>query len=122
MSKEITKLTDKVKKTKKNIVDNKDNIKFAVKHRKEFKYIPKVKSPHHITCFVLNIFLPGFGTIISGLLASDRENDCWANIFIGLLQMVLAPIIVGWVFSIIWGYLIYKRGSGIMKYVPDFIV
>ena len=123
---EITKLThkvsDKVKDAKKKVVDNKENIKFAAKHRKQMKYIPKVKSPHHITCFVLNILLPGVGTILSGILATDQKNDCWINILMGCLQLFLAPVGVGWVWAIIWGYFIYKRGSGIMKYVPNSIL
>jgi len=30
------------------------------------KWIPKVKQPWHIVCFILNIFLPGIGTILGG--------------------------------------------------------
>ena len=30
------------------------------------RYIPKVKRPFHIVCAILNIFLPGVGTILGG--------------------------------------------------------
>eukprot|EP01080_Neovahlkampfia_damariscottae_P007063 gene7063-11226_t len=126
MPNEITKLKNKtvtkVKKAKKTVVDNQDNIKFAVKHRKQMKWIPKVKPPHHITCFVLNIFLPGIGTILSGILATDRKNDCWINILMGLCQLVTAPFLIGWIWAVVWSYFTYKRSSGIMRLVPNSII
>jgi hypothetical protein len=31
--------------------------------------------------------------------------------------LLTALYVIGWVFSIIWGFFIFKRGTGIMKYV-----
>mmetsp|Transcript_5440 Transcript_5440/g.16222 ORF Transcript_5440/g.16222 Transcript_5440/m.16222 type:complete len:93 (-) Transcript_5440:74-352(-) len=51
---------------------------------------------------ILNIFLPGVGTIVAGILDSDT-----IDIVIGLLQ-VFVPI-VGWIWGIVWGVLMIIR-------------
>lgn len=48
----------------------------------------------------------GVGTIIVGLL----KCSCW-TVLVGLAQLVTAPILIGWVWSILWGYELYKRAS-----------
>jgi hypothetical protein len=80
-----------------------------------------VKAPFHIVCFVLNIFLPGIGTIVAACCASDK-GDIAPNVIFGLIQLICAVMVFGWVWSVIWGYLIYRRGSGLMKLVPDSII
>eukprot|EP01095_Lingulamoeba_sp_RSL-Kostka_P012858 TRINITY_DN5182_c0_g1_i1.p1 TRINITY_DN5182_c0_g1~~TRINITY_DN5182_c0_g1_i1.p1 ORF type:complete len:132 (+),score=2.09 TRINITY_DN5182_c0_g1_i1:45-440(+) len=79
------------------------NLKFAN------KWIPKVKKPYHIVCFVLNIFIPGSGTIIAAIM--DKMD--WVNIVFGIIQFLTFIIILGWIWSIIWGYAIYARCKGI---------
>ncbi|CAM9819892.1 unnamed protein product [Ascophyllum nodosum] len=70
---------------------------------------PTVSEILALIIFVMNIFLPGVGTIIVGLLA------CSCEIFIvGILQTITAGLIIGWVWSIWWGWellLVSRRRS-----------
>jgi hypothetical protein len=86
------------------------------------KNIPKgIESPYHIHLFITNIFFPGVGTIICAFLAkSERKRKM--NLVYGISQFILAPVIIGWVWSIIWGFCIYKRNHGVAKYIPDALV
>lgn len=67
-----------------------------------------------IVLFIINTFLPGIGTIIAGLCApctdpgraaGSRIGSLCANFWIGLAQLILAPIVIGWLWSIFWGVL-----------------
>lgn len=58
-----------------------------------------------IVCGIINIFLSGIGTIIAGALDGNT-----ADIIIGLIQLVLILIILGWVWSIVWGILMIIKG------------
>eukprot|EP01094_Clydonella_sp_ATCC50884_P028855 TRINITY_DN880_c0_g2_i1.p3 TRINITY_DN880_c0_g2~~TRINITY_DN880_c0_g2_i1.p3 ORF type:complete len:126 (+),score=32.00 TRINITY_DN880_c0_g2_i1:99-476(+) len=78
------------------------------------KWIPKVPRPYHTIVFIINIFLPGFGTIIGALMDGC---DLW-NILFGILQLLTAILIIGWIWSIIWGFAMWKRQKGKYKYVP----
>jgi hypothetical protein len=53
---------------------------------------------------IVNIFLPGVGTLVAGI-KSERNT----TMVIGVFQFLLAFIIVGWIWSIYWGYLLYKK-------------
>lgn len=71
------------------------------------KDVPKVDEPFPIVCFILNIVFPGFGTILCGIVGGMHMK----SIIYGILQMVLASVLIGWIWSILWGYIIYKRAS-----------
>ena len=58
-----------------------------------------------ITFFAMNIFIPGSGTIANQLMADTLQCQ---GILAGVLQMLLSVFIVGWVWSVYWGYLIYR--------------
>ena len=69
------------------------------------KSIQKVPSPWGIVLFIVNIFFPGVGTMISSCLA---PGDCNVEaLVIGLCQLLTAWLIIGWIWSIIWGWKIY---------------
>lgn len=55
---------------------------------------------------ILNIFFPGWGTMVSACLGSECRT---ATVLLGLLQLILAPLIIGWVWSIIWGLGLRKK-------------
>lgn len=60
---------------------------------------PEVKYSTAILILILNILIPGLGTMIVGCL-SDSPGS-WACI--GLLQFFLCFIIIGWIWSIVTG-------------------
>ncbi|KAH0472453.1 MAG: uncharacterized protein KVP18_003381 [Porospora cf. gigantea A] len=53
---------------------------------------------------ILNFFLPGIGTLIMGAVADNKDD-----MIIGLLQFLLAFLIIGWIWSIVWGVLMIIR-------------
>ena len=69
--------------------------------------VPILTKPLGIICAIINVFLPGWGTMIStcaggGVVAKTQ-------IIIGLLQFVTAPILVGYIWSWYWAYLIVTK-------------
>ncbi|CAB1102391.1 unnamed protein product [Ectocarpus sp. CCAP 1310/34] len=63
---------------------------------------PTLRTPLALAIFIVNIFLPGkrgVGTIIVGALACSCET-----LIVGLLQLFTSCIIIGWVWSIWWGW------------------
>ena len=70
--------------------------------------VERAESPWHIIFFILNIFFPGSGTISAGI-CGRKVN--WKAVLVGLLQFFLAFVIIGWIWSIWWGYLIYETSS-----------
>ncbi|CAI2384637.1 unnamed protein product [Moneuplotes crassus] len=60
-----------------------------------------------IIFFIFNIIIPGFGTMLSSCFdEGDMNTD---QFIIGVFQLFLAILIIGWVWSIWWGWLIYKK-------------
>ena len=67
--------------------------------------VKKVGKPAHLILFILNIIWPGLGTILAGVIG---ESGCHPmTILVGVLQMFTSWLIIGWIWSIWWGYLIY---------------
>lgn len=67
---------------------------------KEYDDVPKLNTCVALFILILNIFLPGFGTMF---LACISGNDCCGWWCKGVLQFILFPIIIGWVWSIMTG-------------------
>lgn len=76
-----------------------------------FLSIPKVNHCAGLILLIINCILPGrkeymhshtgIGTMIGGLL---NQGGCDVCIFLcGWVQLLTAPFIIGWVWSIIWG-------------------
>ncbi|EEB10928.1 conserved hypothetical protein [Pediculus humanus corporis] len=76
-----------------------------------------------IFCFICNIFIPGLGTLISGVLclcfgkprfsttdnSRNRLKSFVINIIIGIAQaFTIIFCLVGWGWSIWWGVIMYK--------------
>ena len=69
---------------------------------------PKLEKQQAMIVLVINaLFWPGLGTILAGVWAGG-ENKC---VCVGILQMLLAPILVGWIWAIITGCAIYKKSQ-----------
>ncbi|XP_070572240.1 protein SPEC3-like [Ptychodera flava] len=68
-----------------------------------------------IICCVINIILPGIGSIVAAFAAltccaradsaSSRAAVLCVNFWCGILQLTLSVILVGWVWSIAWGFI-----------------
>eukprot|EP01135_Chromosphaera_perkinsii_P009732 Nk52_evm2s1865 gene=Nk52_evmTU2s1865 len=70
-------------------------------------YVPRVKEGHALAAFILNVLFPGWGTIVVGVCIGDL------GVFLtGVFMLLLVPILlIGWVWSIVWGYDLYKRSK-----------
>ncbi len=71
------------------------------------KSVQKCPGEWGLIFFIVNICLPGIGTIGSGFCASNGAN---CNAFIvGILQLCTVPLfLIGWFWSIWWGWRIYS--------------
>jgi hypothetical protein len=73
--------------------------------------IPVVKrSPNGILALVLCILLSGIGTIIVGAI-DDRGNNKKNIIILGVIQVVLSIILVGAIWAIVWGIMVFMRST-----------
>ena len=72
--------------------------------------IPQTKSPLGIIFFILNIWpgLAGVGSILASFVnTAGKLEQC--TLIIGILQWLLEFILIGWLWSIWWGFLIFKK-------------
>ena len=74
-----------------------------------------LRGSYHIVCLILNIILPGWGTILSSNACvhavKDAERGCcnWGTFVDGMIQFYTAPLIFGWFWSIIFGVALYRK-------------
>lgn len=61
-------------------------------------------------CLITNIFLPGFGTMIN----SCAGFFSGAGFCYGLLQLILAATLIGWIWSIFYGIEIVRKAKGVV--------
>ncbi len=64
------------------------------------------RKPWGLACLVLNIFLPGSGTFVA---AGNQENLRY--MVYAILQALTFWMLVGWVWSIVTGVMIYMRSE-----------
>eukprot|EP00903_Cladosiphon_okamuranus_P013236 g12342.t1 len=58
--------------------------------------------------FIINVFpLPGFGTLIAGLVACSCKT-----VLVAILQILLDALLIGWIWSILWGWELYRVAQG----------
>jgi len=73
----------------------------------------KVEGSMGLICLILNILLPGWGTLLSTVLGEPKFDIM--QIVFALLQWFTTWLLVGWIWSIYWGYLVCSafvpRGS-----------
>lgn len=64
---------------------------------------PVLETMMAVLCLILNLFVPGLGTLVSGIIGGEK--------LIGraVAQLLLAIVIVGWVWGVVTGIqLIYN--------------
>ncbi|KAL9641609.1 hypothetical protein ABK040_013528 [Willaertia magna] len=83
-----------------------------------FKNIPKVNEPWPLIILIVNIIFPGIGTIIAAFLEEDDDKMTFNAIF-GLIQFITAICCIGWILSIFYGYIIYKKNTGTFANLPS---
>ena len=66
--------------------------------------VPTVSKPVAIGSAVVNLLLPGFGTMIAACAAPDTVSK--VQLVVGLLQFLTSWILIGWALSLYWAYLI----------------
>ena len=73
------------------------------------KEVPRVSKTIGIVCLVINIILPGIGTMVAAC-ADQAKMVPKSQIFIGFLQFFTVYFLFfGWIWSIYWGYLIFQE-------------
>ena len=63
---------------------------------------------------VFNIFLPGSGTLLAGIVGSKCQMRLFLNnLVVALIQLALVPyLLTGWIWSVYTGALIYEKSGG----------
>ena len=71
--------------------------------------IPTLDKVLGIVMLILNILFPGLGTLLCSFLGGNFVAD---QLLVALLQFLTVPIfLVGWIWSIYWGVLIYQKAK-----------
>ena len=81
------------------------------------KNVPKVNKPLAVFCGIINVILPGSGTITAACATPD-EKVSKSQLIIGVLQFFLSLVLIGYVWSIYWSYLIIGKSFEIGEFAP----
>ncbi|CAL1296961.1 unnamed protein product [Larinioides sclopetarius] len=81
------------------------------KHGQFRKAVPRMPIAVAVLLCLMNVVLPGTGTLISAFTVfcgcttehQDKRQSLFYNLLAALLQLLLCPIIVGWIWSVLWG-------------------
>lgn len=106
-----TSLTADTGRTRQRYTEERLEVTVNEKHGPLYNAIPCMPLPLAIICCIFNIVIPGLGTLISSFTVfccgstnvSSRGRAFCFNILSALLQMITFIVIVGWIWSIIWG-------------------
>ncbi len=72
--------------------------------------IPHINSCFALIILILNIFFPGLGTWVTGIIGPGA--NCCAFGCLGLLQFILAPVLfIGWIWAICTGIQVMRVSS-----------
>ena len=66
--------------------------------------VPYVSKPVATIAAILNLLIPGLGTTLAACFAN--ENVSKTQLVISLIQFLTSWLLVGWIWSIYWGYLL----------------
>ena len=69
--------------------------------------IPSTTTVIAIVLLIINIFLPGWGTIVMAFLDGFKLK----TLIVGILQFFTAFLLIGWIWSIWWGILCLQKAK-----------
>ena len=67
--------------------------------------VPKVSKPVAVVALILNMILPGCGTMMAACL-TDSQVISKTQMFIAFVQTFTAFFLIGYVFALVWSVLI----------------
>ena len=73
--------------------------------------IPKCKSPLNVIFFIINIIWCGVGSILASFINEGGFAQC--TLICGIIQWFTNwwLFLIGWIWSIWWGWLIFNKGK-----------
>ena len=69
--------------------------------------VPYVSQVAAVIFAILNLILPGFGTMFASCSSTGPVSK--TQLTIGIIQFLTTYILIGWAWSIYWGYLIVMK-------------
>ena len=105
---------DELKKENRNQVKIKDNINSNIHEGKSFsekweyikKNIPALPLNLAIMIFISNLLFPSSGTFYLSFIGNGFRKS---QLIVGLMQLISTFFVIGWAWSIYWGYLTIKK-------------
>ena len=74
--------------------------------------IPKCSQVLGIIALLINIFfIPGLGTMLAALVHEEGGGMRQCTLIIGLIQFFTAGCLIGWIWAIWWGFLIFQKAK-----------
>ncbi len=70
-------------------------------------HLPEMNKILAIVILVLNIFFPGIGTMCLFFICGFKSE----HLVVGLIQLITAICIVGWVWSVLWGVILVTKSK-----------
>ena len=61
-----------------------------------------------VLAFLLNLVIPGTGTMVVAIFEPMAESISKMQLIVGVVQLITAFWIIGWLVSIYWGFLIVR--------------
>jgi hypothetical protein len=70
--------------------------------------LPKVDKCMGIVLLIINCVFPGVGTMICACIGGHFVSE---NLIVGLIQFLTCACIIGWIWSIWWGVVIFQKSD-----------
>ncbi len=71
-------------------------------------HLPVLSKSIAIVILVINCIFPGIGTMLLSCIGGQFKKE---HLIVGLLQMVLAICVIGWIWSILWGVILIMKSN-----------
>jgi hypothetical protein len=70
--------------------------------------LPKTDKCIGLILLIINIIFPGVGTMLCACIGGHFK---WENLVVGIIQLLTACCLIGWIWSIWWGIIIFQKSS-----------